>query len=132
MNILLLDFQVLLLNLNQAPRIFDLVVVKASSAPVFPLHSLVVLLVVIYVLALKLLNGSFKILGFSALQVLLWQVLLRDISIVEVDTDMLVFHVEVASDSWVCHDFLKLLFISILDFIAIEHRDWSYVLERGL
>ena len=45
---------------------------------------------------------------------------------------MLVLHVEVASDSRVCHNFLKLLFVRVLDFIAIEHRNRCYILECGL
>ena len=63
---------------------------------------------------------------------LLWKDFLRDITIIKVNSLMAVFHFQVTTDSWNCHDLLIFILIALIDFVAVVHWDRCDILESRL
>ena len=53
-------------------------------------------------------------------------------SIVKVDTLMLVLHFKVSTEGWIGHNLLIILHPSVINFITVEHGDLLEVLQSRL
>ena len=91
------------------------------------------MLIVLQVFALQLLQMSLQCLALSLLlDLVVRQLLLRDVSIIKVDSLVLVPHLEVSPKSGIRHNLLVILNTSIVNFITVEHWDGLDVFEGGL
>ena len=136
-NSLLLQIHVLLLHVSQTPWIINAVLTQVCwLIRIFLiLESLLIveLPVVDDVLTLEVLDN---LLEGSALGLLLdvqvWKFLLWQVSVIKVDTHVLVPHLKVSSEGWVSHDFLIVFLGGVVDFITVEHGYLLDVLQSGL
>ena len=127
---LLFQVEVLLLDIGKRPWILDIIGINLPLILAF--NSLVVLLIVSNVFVLKFLDDAFEILALVTLNHLVGQSLLRDVTIIEIDTDVLVLHLQIPRDGRVGHDLLEVLLRTIFDLVAVEHGDLGHVLECWL
>ena len=130
MDHLLFQVEVLLLDIGKRPWILDIIGIDLPL--ILALNSLVVLLIVSNVFVLKFLDDAFEILALVTLNHLVGQSLLRDVTIIEIDTDVLVLHLQIPRDGRVGHDLLEVLLRTIFDLVAVEHGDLGHVLECWL
>ena len=123
MDQLFFEIHVFLFDVIQFSGIFYEVLIDGTR--IFPLHLLIVLFVVLEILRLQGLHDTLQVPLLCIDNFLLWQTLGWNVSIVEVDTNVSVFHFKVTGDSWISDDFLVLLLAGLIDLVAIEHGIWG-------
>ena len=93
------------MTFGQVSWILDLI--RVGHAQILPLHGLVVLLVVADVLVLQGLDDAFEVFRLLWGDRLVRQGFLRDVSVIIVDTLVLVLHLDITSDRRIGDNFLE-------------------------
>ena len=127
---LFLQIEVLLLDFSHCAWIFDIILVNFTR--VLPLHSVVVALIVTDTFRLECFDDAFNVLLRTRLNLLPWQDLVRDVTIVKVDTLMSILHFDITTDCRHSHDLLIFALRAFFHGIAVVHWDRCDVLEGWL